>query len=521
MKKMGHVLFGLTSLVFGFAYSVAMNLLAADMVKLSLLPVLVAGLLFLVLLYAVFFAVKLLKSGGDAVCTVKVAGKLPAAVWAFLLLTAVYTLCYLAYFPGPAVNDSLMIYSNGMMMARNSPVLYCLFISVFSKLGQLLGNHQLGVALCNVFQMLLVCAMSAWIVGWVYGKQLPRPIKVLVLLNFLLNPLLIIYSFTMIKDTVFSVGLVVLFLISYDIIIENKASFVQWCIMALDILLILSFRNGVNYMLVVYLVLLVFAVKNKAVLKKALVIILACLVSTQLACSALEKRFDIEYYSKEMLAIPIQQLSAVVSADGELTEEQEKVISGMMPLDDIKAKYTPYNVDAIKWDIIFNDRYVNENLPDILKVWLELFPKNAATYTKAYLWETFWFWAPIQQGNVKIFETVMDLEPAWHEMTGIADAPLLPEGITGALKSYCGLGQHFLREGVLFWCMLFFLLESYALSGDWRIFIVYSLCLLQWAVLMVSTPVFHSIRYVLCYVYGLPVYVAMLFLVKNPGQKII
>ena len=55
---------------------------------------------------------------------------------AFLALAAVYSLCLLAFFPGPAVNDSLMIYRNGMMMANASPVFYCVFVSVFAKLGQ-------------------------------------------------------------------------------------------------------------------------------------------------------------------------------------------------------------------------------------------------------------------------------------------------------------------------------------------------------------------------------------------------
>ena len=212
------------------------------------------------------------------------------------------------------------------------------------------------------------------------------------------------------------------------------------------------------------------------------------------------------------MAIPIQQLAATVCYDGNLTTEQETVINDMMDLELIKEKYSPYYVDSIKWDIQFNDKYCNENAGEILKVWLQAFPNNIGIYTKAYLCETFYFWAPIQQGEVKIFRTVEDLFPEWHQEHNIVDTPLLPGPITEKLQSYCELAEHFLREGVLFWIMIFCMLELYVLTEDKRVFALYAVCLLQWIVLMVSTPVCQSIRYVLSYAYGLPVFFALLFL---------
>lgn len=92
----------------------------------------------------------------------------------------------------------------------------------------------------------------------------------------------------------------------------------------------------------------------------------------------------------------------------------------------------------------------------------------------------------------------------------------LPEQLGEPVRDFCSLGRFFLREGVLFWLMLLCMPELYALRGDGRIFAVYTICLFRWLVLMVSTPVFHSIRYVLSYAYGLPVFFALLF-AASPG----
>lgn len=517
MKASAHLLFFVGAGLFALAYSAAYNLLQWDELALSPAAVIMAAAFALLVLYGLCFLLG--KSAGrQPERGTEAASPMSLRLWAgaFLALAAVYSLCLLAYFPGPAVNDSLMIYRNGMMMANASPVLYCVFVSVFAKLGQWLGSAQLGVAACNIFQMLMVCGMSAWVICWVFAKRLHRWVKAAVGLYYALNPLLIMYSFTMIKDTLFSLAVVLLFLVSYDLIMENRGTLQRWLVLAADVLLLISFRNGVIYMMAVYIVVLAFTVKDKGLVKRAAAIVLVCVAGVALLCAALEKRFDIEYYSKEMLAIPIQQLSAVVASDGELTPEQQEIVAGMMSLEDIREKYVPYHVDAIKWDLAFSNSFVNENTGDILKVWLEAMPENREIYTKAWLWQTFWFWAPLQQGEVKIFETVVDLDPHWHAQAGVVDAPLLPEPLGEAVRDFCSLGCFFLREGVLFWLMLLCMLELYALRGDGRIFAVYAICLFQWLVLMVSTPVFHSIRYVLSYAYGLPVFFALLF-AAGPG----
>lgn len=512
MSRSAHIFFWLGAVLFGTAYSLSANMLRFDEVKLRLGELLSAFALALAVLYGLYCLAALLgKRTGGMSSRRSILGK-QAWIKAFAVLVLVYGLFFLAYFPGPATNDSLMIYRNGFMMANVAPMVYCVFIAVFAKIGQLFGSATLGTALCNLTQMLIVCGVSAWIVCWIDKKTLPLWAKLAVFLYYLVNPLLIIYSFCMIKDTLFSVGIAALFLLGYDALFDrDNVRLGQWALVAAVALFITAFRNGVIKLAIVYVFFLLFVMRGKKGVIKPALLLLAGILCVSAASKALEKWQNVEYYSKEMLAIPIQQLSAAVACDGNLTEEQKEVIGGMMALEDIRNKYVCHNVDAIKWDMGFDNDYVNDNMPNILKVWIEAFPENKEIYLKAYLWETFWYWAPVQQGTVKIFKTVVDLDPAWHAETGLVDAPKLPEQIVAPLRGYAELSEHFLREGLLFWLMLLFMLELYALSGKAKSFLVYVICLLPWAVLMASAPVNQSVRYVMCFVYALPAAFAMLF----------
>lgn len=184
----------------------------------------------------------------------------------------------------------------------------------------------------------------------------------------------------------------------------------------------------------------------------------------------------------------------------------------------IKQKYNPATVDVLKWDHEnFNTEFLNENKVKFLQIWSELLIPNLDIYIKSYLQQTYWFWAPRQEGNVQIFYTIETFaDNTWLiefvEKYGIHDQPLLPEKINTALRSYYSYGKYFLREGVCFWmilqCGLLLVLKRKKLK-EIVIFLPY---MLLWLTLMISTPVASSMRYVFAFVYGLPVFLALLLI---------
>ena len=133
VKNSTHILFGLISLIFGLAYSASRGILRTDMISIKAVEVVAAAIIVATTLYAVYFLLNT-KGKTENVWESKTVKFLYIKILASIML--VYGVFFLAYFPGTAVNDSLMIYRNGMMMANASPPIYCLFIVIF----QIIGN---------------------------------------------------------------------------------------------------------------------------------------------------------------------------------------------------------------------------------------------------------------------------------------------------------------------------------------------------------------------------------------------
>lgn len=78
----------------------------------------------------------------------------------------------------------------------------------------------------------------------------------------------------------------------------------------------------------------------------------------------------------ESLSIPIQQVARVVVTEGNINNEQMKLIEKILPKEDIKQNYAALIVDRLKWHENFNEKYLEEHKPEYLKLWFELFLQN-------------------------------------------------------------------------------------------------------------------------------------------------
>lgn len=172
----------------------------------------------------------------------------------------------------------------------------------------------------------------------------------------------------------------------------------------------------------------------------------------------------------------------------------------MLPLDEWKDSYTPFIVDSIKWNSQYDTQYVNTHMDDIIKAWLRNMPANLSNYIKSYLMATYGFWS---------LETQDDYCYCQNEIT----ANLFDLKQRDYIQRFTGLDFSFLKtrtghmcSGTLFWIMLlamFFSLKSTKKN------IALSLlpALLTWGTFMVATPVAFSLRYMLPFVYALPLFI--------------
>lgn len=500
------------SFVFGMLYSLANQLYFCDKVIISVFQVLVAGILCWILLNGILYFIR-----HDFRCS-KTKYSIKLELTFFVLLMISYIICLFTYFPGVGMNDGLNMLNEGMAICRQFPVFYCAFVTLLGKIGYHFGTLQISIALYSICQIMVVSLLSAIIIGWFWRKNVPNVIKIMFAIFFNLEPLLALYAISMLKDTLFSVMLILVMIFLYEIIYHNQwveRGNIFWILFGVTLAGVLTLRNNGVYIVVTLLIIL--AICYSGYRKKILLMAGGLLVILGMG-KLVMLHYGEEQLFQEVVGIPLQQIAAVVSEEGNLTKEQEDIIDSIMPLDVIKEKYNPYTVDVLKWDHEnFNTEFLNDHKVEFLKVWFQLLPQHFGTYVKAYLNQTFWFWAPRQEGSVQCFYTILSFaDNQWLyefvEKNGIHDQPLFPDKMNSALRSFYNLGKYFFREGVCFWIMLGSALLLCLQKRHFKHLLVYLPCMLLWLTIMISTPVASSMRYVLALVYGLPVFIGLLFI---------
>lgn len=375
----------------------------------------------------------------------------------------------------------------------------------------MLGSLQYSISIYSVLQILITAAISTAIICWIWRQTSNRILRLLVSAYFVLSPILAVYAITMIKDTVFSALLVLYGIELYEIRRSQAAtSGIYVWLFVISSLVLSGIRSNGVYIVAVCLLYLWFAAKQD----RRLVIVTALLIVIMtIGGNAIMNHYDVHRSQAETLAIPIQQICAVVAEDGHITNDDIAVLEHYITADDVRRLYSPGDCDAVKWSDAFNRQYLNTHVSEFLALWARLLPQNLGIYVKAYLQQTYWFWAPDPRGNIfmmysiEIYANNDWLEP-FAQANGIHDAPIITGTIGDALRGYYQTSSHFFREGICLWLMIASLVIARLRKWDLhRLLALYLPQILCWLTIMVSTPVSSHFRYVLFYAYALPIYV--------------
>ncbi|MGO5207373.1 DUF6020 family protein [Bacillota bacterium LCP21S3_F9] len=421
------------------------------------------------------------------------------------------------------MNDGLNVLMGRLSSANQFPVYYCIYVVILGKIGNLLGSLQYAVALYSVLQILLTAAICAGILTFLQARSSSRLFRLLAAAYYILQPALAIYSISMLKDTVFS-SLLVLYGILLFLMKETsfrnpaegsfvpdnqrrKALFLLFLVSSLLISVLRS--NGIYIVAACLLFLLITDPRDR----KQLLITALSVLLMNIAGSMIMQHYNVHHNASETLGIPIQQISAVVTCGGDISPEEEDILRQYIEPEKIRELYDPGSADPVKWSDSFNRPYLNASTGEFLSLWARLLPKNFRIYVQAYLQETYWFWAPVQQGGIQMFDTIEDIMDNDYladflVQNGIHDAPVLKGTASDFLKSFYQSGSHFFREGVCFWIMIFSIVLASCRKWKFRQILPFYLPqLLTWLTIMVSTPINNSFRYVLFYAYAMPIYV--------------
>ena len=425
-------------------------------------------------------------------------------VWAVLLIS--WTPYLLTYYPGGVVGDgaqTLEYAINTDQITSHWGVTQIMVFRLFLAIGRIFSSDvNLGIYLYAVTSAILYSGACAAVITTLRSKGVPFILLVLFTLLYAYFGHYASFSMCLWKDGLFGAGIVAFTLLLW-VEPDGEAPKTRWAVKSgLVILFICFWRNFVSYGLLAFGLLWLAFGKNK----KRLIAILMVLISlfSIIIQGPVYQLIGIQGRSiTETLAIPLQQVAAVVNAGMPLSEDQERVLFAILPGDVWSQSYSPAISDSIKRDI--PGEYMKAHLADFLRVWLELLVRYPHLYLKAHLMETLGFWQPYGSNRGAYFDWYLGVEDLHGR--GYKQRDLFAELTDRSVQNGLNARMDFIPSGTLVWilllCSLLLLCRKNGRGEGMRIILPYLCC---WLVVVFSAPIAYSFRYIEMLAIGLPVF---------------
>lgn len=436
----------------------------------------------------------------------------------FITMFLVWLIYLLTYYPGTLSSDSLIQLNmavNNVPLSDHHPILHTLFIKFFFLIGKsIFNNINAGICLVSLAQMLISCTAFSSFIVFLNKRKVNICILIGILIYYSLSPIFGFYAITMWKDVLFGVIFLGLLMILIKLLESKKITWKQLIILMIITLLFLFFRNNALYIYIFTIPFMIYVYKSNR--KKIILNIIIVLSIFLVVKGPIFKSLNItKSSSAESIAIPLQQISRMITYDVELTSHEEKLINDLIPIEIIKEKYIPYSVDGIKFDENFNIEVFDEKKSEYFKLWLGLIFKNPKIAIESYLLSTVGYWNPNFE-NWSVYNQIDDND------LGVYMDSKLPTIFTKFLnnvssKSIPILGMQW-SIGLCFWIILFFAGFTY-LKGNKKYLFIFIPIFGLWLTMMMASPVYGEFRYVYSAYTTLPLYLLLPYFKEKSENK--
>lgn len=443
-------------------------------------------------------------------------------VWclSFIVCMTCYLLYLLTYYPGVIEYDSWQQIQQvfGAAYSNHHPWLHTMLIKAIYNIGiAVFHSENRAIALYSLFSMGMLAASFATAITYYYSRRVKNCWLILILAISAMSPINGIFSITMWKDIPFA-AMVLFFIILIcrldDCLKQQKSSIFDWILFVPVSFLMCFFRsNGLYvFILMIPVMLYVFRRKKKTLILSVLLVIILAVIYK----GPVFHYFEVQNVDLiESLSIPAQQIAAVISYDGNIDEQDLKILEEVINIDKVSKAYLGSKScsDAIK-DLVRetdNQQYILEHKGEFLTLWLRLGIHNKYYYIKAFIDETKGFWYHKTKGGMwatHLYEAVEGL--------GIRRECKLPSSMAEMIPNLLNWNKvHFYKYfscGLYIYILIFSLIESIRQRKE-KWFATIPL-LGIWLTLLIATPYFSDIRYIYAIHTALP-YVVLAIMMKN------
>lgn len=436
---------------------------------------------------------------------------------AFLLcwlpILAVCVVFLLAEYPGGLFFNDIVGMFEDDIAASPSPALFNCLGRLFLWIGTCAGSANLGLFLVNLCQCLLASAIYAFLLAWLREKGARPWLLVATFAFFCFSPLVIDYAITFIKDTWFTFGMLLAVPLLWDAACEKGC----WAKKAMRyprlplfcaaiVLLCASRSNGLPAAVIFVVLAVVFSGRAR---RRVLAIAGTAAVVLVFGCSSiLTASGGVSTTSfRESVGIPLQQIAAVVSEDGQISAEEQGVVYALLSQEDWKKKYRPCEVDSLKYDANFNCTYLNTHRTEFLRAWIGIGLKNPRLYLRAYVMTTFGFWVPGVSSDTQ--QAFLPEYEHKENSIGFGRGHLTCKELTQAADAYLRQAIDAPGEaGTLLWLYAGLALLLFC-TRQGRKAAVFAPMGVYWLTLLVALPIAFAFRYVFFALVLLPAFIVL------------
>ncbi|MBD5507130.1 MAG: hypothetical protein HDR05_03505 [Lachnospiraceae bacterium] len=447
-------------------------------------------------------------------------------VWGLSFITCM--ICYfpylLTYYPGVIEYDSWIQLRQvfGDTYSNHHPWLHTMFIKELYNLGlTIFHSENRAVAFYSICSMSFLSSAYATSIGYLYKKGVKRYLLILLLLIYALTPINGIYSITMWKDISFASS-VLLFIILlcklHDNVLQEKNNLLHWLLFIPISFFMCFFRsNGLYTFILIIPVMLYIYWQHK---KSFILSVMAVIVIAVIYKGPVFQYFGVQNVDLiESLSIPAQQMAAVISYGGEISDKDLALLEEIIDISKVPEAYlgSPTCSDAVKILVreTDNQQYISDHKGEFFAAWLRTGIKNIFYYYKAYIEETKGYWYH-QVKSVFLWATYL-FDGA--NGLGIVRECKMPNGISDIIPAllvwYHSVFDKYLSCGLYVYTLIFgFLVSLRQRREKWFTTIP---LLGIWLTLLIATPVYADLRYIFAIHTALP-FVMTVVMIKTENR---
>ena len=410
---------------------------------------------------------------------------------------------FLRFYPGNLTNDSINQLNQAFgnyPLSNHHPLLHTAIIRLFVGIGWMVsGNIIHGIALYSVCQAIMLAASFSYLVVTLYGYGYKKIVLAAVVLFYALPAYHGDYSITMWKDIWFAAAAVVFCTTLWRLIIklegDNKIPLFEGIMFALGGFGFCLFRSNGLYAFIFMLVILaaIYARKNIKVIGLTAAVLAVALVVKGPVYKSLGA---VPSEPTESLAIPQQQIAAVIKGGYKIRNEHKELISHLIEPEKIEELYSPNNADPIKFYIRDNggEEYISEHKGELFKAWFQIGLKHPIIYTLAFIDQTYGYYYPDVQYWIYASQLCND------NFEDLYQDPRLSEGLCEVYDKFVQSYKKYPVWGLLYsigamtWVCVFTFGAAF-LNQKKKMLLVFVPIICVILTILMATPIFAEFRY--------------------------